>query len=129
MNGDSFWVGITILLDLVIFSQYILIAYVGYKHLKKFKRTLVLKVFAAFVGIFIFCGICGYLAEVIRLYWPAYRLFALMKIALVAVSQIFIIYAEKINFFAKLLIGQENLKEIEKELAELYRDSKRGSNV
>jgi PAS domain S-box-containing protein len=74
MNNDWLWVIITIVLNLGVVLGYAIIARHWYKSGKRLENSPAKSSLQAMMNIFIFCGLCGYLSTVIRMYWPAWRL-------------------------------------------------------
>ena len=75
MNGDTFWIGLTVLLDLAVACGYVLIAL----HWRLNERSLpdgpAKRALGSMKKIFIFCGICGYAFIPVKMIWPAWRLY------------------------------------------------------
>lgn len=83
MAGDTFWIALTIALDVAVAVGYALIAL----HWSRNSRTLpAIPARAALNNmrnIFVFCGICGYVFIPIKMLWPAWRLYDLFMLVLV----------------------------------------------
>ena len=75
MNHDTFWILITVVLDLAVAVGYVLIAL----HWRLNERALADSPAKSALGmmknIFIFCGLCGYLFIPVKMFWPAWRLY------------------------------------------------------
>ena len=75
MHGQTGWVTATVVLDLAVFVGYLIIA----GHWARNERTLppspARRALADVRHIFVFCGICGYLFNPVKLVWPAWRLY------------------------------------------------------
>src|SRR5688572_23347281 len=84
MRGDIVWIVITIVLDILVASGYIIIAHhwnVNEKLLDKNSRAR--HALSHLKNIFIFCGICGYIFIPIKMFWPAWRLYDFFLVILV----------------------------------------------
>ena len=83
MRGDTFWISLTVTLDLAVAAGYLLIA----RHWGHNEKALPASPAKLALGnmkqIFLFCGTCGYLFIPIKLYWPAWRLYDGFMVALV----------------------------------------------
>lgn len=83
MRHDTFWVALTVALDLAVAAGYILIAV----HWNRNQARLINPEARAALGrlrnIFIFCGLCGYLFVPMKMFWPAWRLYDFFMIGLV----------------------------------------------
>jgi len=75
MNGDTFWIAVTVILDLTVAAGYVWIAL----HWSRNERTLpdipAKSALRSLRNIFLLCGICGYLFIPIKMVWPAWRLY------------------------------------------------------
>ena len=75
MKGDTFWITLTVILDMAVAMGYILIAL----HWAENERSLPNSQAKAALGhmkrIFLFCGTCGYIFIPIKMFWPAWRLY------------------------------------------------------
>lgn len=76
MSGDTFWIALTVMLDIAVAAGYVLIAYHWYAN----QRTVAVRSPARVAllnmrNIFLFCGLCGYLFIPIKMIWPAWRVY------------------------------------------------------
>lgn len=82
MNHDAPWVLTIGVLCIGVIISYLIIAYHWYKNLATLKKGLAKSSLFNMVNIFLFCGICGYLFPLIKMYWPMWRLHALFLLIL-----------------------------------------------
>jgi hypothetical protein len=75
MAHDTFWVAITVALDLTIAVGYAIIAYHWWKNQRIAANTPGRTALCNIRNIFIFCGFCGYIFIPIKMFWPAWRLY------------------------------------------------------
>lgn len=83
LRGDTFWIALTVVLDLAVAMGYVLIArhwWINEKSLPTSQAKLAL---GNMKRIFLFCGMCGYLFIPIKMFWPAWRLYDLCMLGLV----------------------------------------------
>src|SRR5215212_5280768 len=83
MSGDWPWIALTIGLDLLVAAGYIVIALHWWRNQKLSGPTPAKAALGNMRNIFLFCGLCGYIFIPIKMYWPAWRLYDLVMIALV----------------------------------------------
>ena len=83
MKGDTFWIILTVMLDLAVTLGYILIARHWWENEKSLPNSQAKLALRNMKQIFLFCGICGYLFIPIKMFWPAWRLYDLFMIGLV----------------------------------------------
>lgn len=75
MNGDTFWIWVTVVLDLSVAVGYILIARHWWRNERSLPPSPAKSALGSLRNIFIFCGICGYIFIPIKMVWPAWRLY------------------------------------------------------
>jgi signal transduction histidine kinase len=83
MKGDTFWITLTVILDLAVALGYVLIARHWWENEKLLPASQAKLALGSMKRIFLFCGMCGYLFIPIKMFWPAWRLYDLFMIALV----------------------------------------------
>ena len=83
MKGDTFWIVLTVALDLAVAVGYVLIARHWWENEKLLPASHAKLALGNMKRIFLFCGTCGYLFIPIKMFWPAWRLYDLFMIALV----------------------------------------------
>jgi len=108
MMGDTFWITLTILLDLAVASGYAVIAVHWWKNQRNLPNTPARKALATMRNIFIFCAACGYIFIPVKMFWPAWRLYDIAMAALV-------------YFTWKYALGAKSLKVIYNELGRSQR--------
>ena len=82
MNGDVPWVMLTVSLDLTVALGYVLIAWHWRKNEQALAESPAKSALRDMKMIFLFCGLCGYLFIPIKMYWPAWRLYDGVLLAL-----------------------------------------------
>jgi signal transduction histidine kinase len=83
MRGDTFWIALTVILDLVIAVGYLLIARHWWINEHSLPDSQAKHALRNMKQIFLFCGTCGYLFIPIKMFWPAWRLYDIFLIGLV----------------------------------------------
>src|SRR6476619_2015616 len=83
MQHDTFWVAITVTLDIAVATGYVIIAMHWWKNQKRVPPTPARNALGNIRNIFIFCGICGYAFIPIKMFWPAWRLYDIFMMVLV----------------------------------------------
>jgi signal transduction histidine kinase len=83
MNGDTFWITLTVGLDLAVALGYLLIALHWWRNCRTMPETPARAALNNMRNIFLFCGICGYAFIPIKMVWPAWRLYDLFMLVLV----------------------------------------------
>ncbi len=83
MKGDTFWIALTVVLDLAVAMGYVLIARHWWENEKSLPASHAKLALGNMKRIFLFCGTCGYLFIPIKLFWPAWRLYDIFMMALV----------------------------------------------
>ncbi len=83
MGGDTFWIGLTVVLDIAVAGGYCLIALHWARNQRGLPPIPAKRALGDLRNIFLFCGICGYLFIPIKMVWPAWRLYDMFMIALV----------------------------------------------
>ena len=83
MRGDTFWITLTVLLDLAVALGYVMIARHWWENEKLLPSSHAKVALGSMKRIFLFCGMCGYLFIPIKMFWPAWRLYDFFMIALV----------------------------------------------
>src|SRR5262245_34675099 len=75
MNHDWFWIGLTVGLDLLVATGYVLIALHWWRNEANVAASPSKKALARMKNIFLYCGLCGYVFIPIKMVWPAWRLY------------------------------------------------------
>jgi len=83
MKGDTFWIALTITLDLAVALGYVLIARHWWENEKSLPASPAKVALGKMKRIFLLCGTCGYLFIPIKMFWPAWRLYDLVLMGLV----------------------------------------------
>jgi signal transduction histidine kinase len=83
MQGDKFWISITVILDLMVAMGYVIIAYHWSRNERALKESPARVALRTMRNIFVFCGICGYLFIPVKMFWPAWRLYDFVMLGLV----------------------------------------------
>lgn len=83
MKGDTFWITLTVVLDIAVALGYVLIARHWWENEKSLPASHAKLALGNMKRIFLFCGTCGYLFIPIKLFWPAWRLYDIFMMALV----------------------------------------------
>lgn len=83
MGHDYLWIGITVALDVAVAAGYMLIAKHWWKNERLLPDVPARRALANMRNIFLFCGICGYLFIPVKMFWPAWRLYDIVMVALV----------------------------------------------
>lgn len=122
MGHDYLWIGITVALDFAVAAGYMLIA----KHWWKNERSLpdipARRALASMRNIFLFCGICGYLFIPIKMFWPAWRLYDLVMVALVYFTWRYALSSTSLKvIYAELGKGTRLAEELEATKEESHR--------
>ena len=75
MRGDTFWITLTVLLDLAVALGYVLIARHWWENEKLLPASQAKVALGYMKRIFLLCGMIGYLFVPIKMFWPAWRLY------------------------------------------------------
>src|SRR5438105_315550 len=75
MNHDTFWIALTVVLDLSVAAGYLLIALHWWQNERPLKASPAKAALGTMKNIFLFCGLCGYVFIPIKMVWPAWRLY------------------------------------------------------
>jgi signal transduction histidine kinase len=86
MNGDTFWIALTVILDMAVALGYVLIARHWWVNEKSLPASHAKTALGQMKRIFLFCGICGYLFIPIKMFWPAWRLYDFVMCGLVFIT-------------------------------------------
>lgn len=120
LQKDWVTLSVVILLCSLNIVGYLLIAY----HWKRCEtgqtRSTHIKVLQDLRYIFIFCGICGYLFPVVKIFWPAWRLWAVFMVVLVCVTWRFALTARKLKV---IYVSQEQNEIYHKRVGQLIADT------
>jgi signal transduction histidine kinase len=75
MNHDTFWIALTVVLDLAVAFGYALIAMHWWRNERPLAPSPAKSALSSMKNIFLFCGLCGYVFIPIKMVWPAWRLY------------------------------------------------------
>jgi signal transduction histidine kinase len=124
MNGDTFWITLTVLLDVAVALGYVLIAHHWWRNEQSLPKCQAKVALGQMKRIFLFCGTCGYLFIPIKMFWPAWRLYDFFMIALVFFTWRYALNARQLRVVYHEL-GRS--KRLAYELEESKADSRRKS--
>jgi signal transduction histidine kinase len=83
MQHDTFWIAVTVTLDLLVAIGYVIIAYHWSRNERALPQSLARTALRTMRNIFVFCGLCGYLFIPVKMFWPAWRLYDIFMVGLV----------------------------------------------
>jgi signal transduction histidine kinase len=83
MMHDTFWISVTVTLDLLVAAGYVVIAYHWSRNERLLPQSAARTALRTMRNIFVFCGICGYLFIPVKMFWPAWRLYDMFMLGLV----------------------------------------------
>lgn len=109
MRDDVWWIVTYCASKLGVCFAYFLFARICWRKFQKNRgkhNSRVAKGFLWLMLVFIFCGICGYLMPVARLWWPAYRLEAVFDIILMLLT-LELIHSARFAEFLKTIFASE----------------------
>ncbi len=86
LKGDTFWIALTVILDVAVALGYVMIARHWWVNEKSLPESQAKRALGDMKRIFLFCGTCGYLFIPIKMFWPAWRLYDISLIVLVYVT-------------------------------------------
>lgn len=124
MKGDTFWITLTISLDIAVALGYVLIARHWWENEKLLPASPAKVALGDMKRIFLFCGTCGYLFIPIKMFWPAWRLYDLVLMGLVYFTWSYALNARKLRVVYHEL---GRTKQLAADLAESRAESKRKS--
>src|SRR6266566_598994 len=75
MGHDTFWVALTVTLDVLVAAGYAVITMHWWRNQRTLPPSPARSALGNMRNIFAFCGICGYLFIPIKMVWPAWRLY------------------------------------------------------
>ena len=75
MSHDTFWIALTVTLDLLVAAGYVVIARHWWRNQRLIPPSPAKAALGSMKNIFILCGICGYLFIPVKMVWPAWRLY------------------------------------------------------
>jgi signal transduction histidine kinase len=124
MNGDTFWITLTVILDLAVTFGYLLIARHWWENEKSLPKCQAKTALGQMKQIFLFCGTCGYLFIPIKMFWPAWRLYDVAMMALVFITWRYALNARQLRVVYHELGRSSRLAfELEESKAESKRKS------
>jgi signal transduction histidine kinase len=122
MMGDTFWISLTVTLDLLVAAGYILIAYHWNRNEKSLPPSPARTALRMMRNIFVFCGLCGYVFIPIKMFWPAWRLYDMFMVGLVFYTWRYAINAKNLRVIYTA-IGRSN--QLADDLQKSQEESKR----
>lgn len=122
MARDKLWVGITVALDLLVASGYVLIALHWWRNQRVAPPSPAKKALGDMRNIFIFCGMCGYLFIPVKMFWPAWRLYDIAMGFLVYFTWK---YALSVKSLQVVYNALDRTDKLEKELAASQEEARR----
>ncbi len=129
MHDDMFWSVFTQITSLLVFSGYLMIAFQWWKAQQKAEGSPSALPLRRLRDIFILCATCGYAFNIIRFYWPAWRLFDLVQCILITVTFAYAWAAGGLNvIFEEISTGlrrKASLERAERVLKEMELDQQR----
>jgi hypothetical protein len=120
MRHDYFWVSIIVALDLGIFGGYLRIARSWSRHARKAPDSEAKRAMSDLRWIFVFCS-TTYLWSLIDIVWPAWRLFAFAKLALLAYTVRYVYRSGRLEVVYRDVAEAESMR-LELKLAREDRD-------
>lgn len=100
MADDIFWINTLCLLSLFVTIGYTFIAHHAWcKYRQAKKKSPMANLLMSFIVIFVLCAVCGYGFNILRLFWPGYRLLAILLFFLTGVTWWFLWKCKKQKFF------------------------------
>ena len=124
MKDDTFWITLTVLLDVAVALGYVLIARHWWENEKSLPESQAKVALGNMKWIFLFCGTCGYLFIPIKMFWPAWRLYDFFMIGLVFFTWRYALNARQLRVVYHEL---GRTKQLAYELEESRAESKRKS--
>jgi len=122
MGHDSPWIILYIISNLMVFFPYCFLAkdfldsfLQNNKGIKKFSKPDIASFGMSLI--FVLCAFLGYAFDLVRIWFPAYRLIAIFKILLGILSFVTLYYVNKIQFFNRYhKLERENQKFLEESI-------------
>src|SRR5580704_17401927 len=124
MSQDTFWVAVTVILDISVAIGYGLIAIHWWKNGRNVVHSPAKRALATIRNIFVFCGICGYLFIPVKMVWPAWRLYDMFMLALVFYTWRYALNTKNLKVVYSAISRSNQLAE---DLAKSREESKRKS--
>ena len=124
MKGDTFWIMLTVILDLSVALGYLLIARHWWENEKLLPASHAKQALVTMKRIFLICGTCGYLFIPIKMFWPAWRLYDIFMVGLVFFTWRYALNARQLRVVYHEL---GRTKQLAFELEESRAESKRKS--
>lgn len=113
MDHDWLWIKIIGFASFTIMVCYFVIAYYWFLNIRFCKDALTKKLLSSLLGIFVFCGIAGYGFNIIRIWFPVYRLQVIFLLLIILACLAFItrIATVKIDFTNVRVQGTDSSSE------------------
>lgn len=119
MGHDTFWISLTVTLDVAVACGYIVIAMHWWKNQRLLPDVPAKHALAQMRNIFVFCGLCGYIFIPIKMFWPAWRLYDFFMMSLVYFTWRYAINAGQLRVVYRELGRSSQLeKDLEQSRAE-----------
>jgi signal transduction histidine kinase len=124
MKHDTFWVTVTVILNVLISIGYWRISYLWKQQERELEDGPEKRSMNNLKNIFLFCGVCGYLFIPIKLFWPAWRLYDFVILILVYFTWSFAITGKGLKVVYSRL---KHTYQLEQDIAATRAESKRKS--
>jgi len=107
MNYDTFWIALTVVLDLTVAAGYVFITAHWRRNERRLEQSAAKSALGSMKRIFVLCGVCGYLFIPIKLFWPAWRLYDLFLAVLAYSTWRYALFAQEL----RVVYGQIDMTE------------------
>jgi signal transduction histidine kinase len=124
MKHDTYWIALTVCLDLAVAFGYVLIALHWWRNERPLEDSPAKVALGSMKNIFLFCGICGYLFIPVKMFWPAWRLYDGFLVVLVYFTWRYALRSRNLGVVYSELGRTERLA---KDLEETREESRRKS--
>jgi len=124
MGHDTFWVTLTVVLDLTVAIGYGLISIHWWTNQRTLPPSPARNALGNMRNIFMFCGICGYVFIPIKMVWPAWRLYDMIMFVLVFYTWRYALNAKELRVIYTAISRSNQLAE---DLAKSREEARRKS--
>jgi signal transduction histidine kinase len=122
MRGDTFWIVVTVGLDLAVTTGYLAIALHWWNNERNVPESPAKTALGMMKKIFLFCGIVGYLFIPVKMFWPAWRLYDMFMLVLAFYTWRYALSSRHLSVVYKAL---EQTEQLAGELRESRADAER----
>jgi signal transduction histidine kinase len=122
MRGDTFWVVVTVGLDLAVTTGYMAIALHWWRNERAVPESPAKAALGMMKRIFLYCGIVGYLFIPVKMFWPAWRLYDMFMLVLAVTTWRYALSSRQLSVVYRAL---ENHERLAAELKESRADAER----